>query len=275
MSLRLRGMKRLIEMRALKLPGWFRVVLVVVFLALTTGVVLVSNDGVRQAMATPLLERMVREYLPAMEQSLALPRRRPEPADGAYYMNGMLVEYHTIPAPVGAAETMRRLDAAFHKTGYATRLLPVRGRATLVAIHPKTKMLLTARPGRDGAGAPTVRLSQQDLSKLNSSFRAEIPELPAFPGARNPVLLTSADGPRSASLTFVVNDSADGAADYYTKELAARGWHHLVPPGGSPLSAVKALFFERNGDESYFVAGPGPQVGETLVMITLTEQGRS
>jgi hypothetical protein len=258
----------------LKLPRWFRVVLVAVFLALATGVGLVSNDGVRQAMANPSLERMVREFLPVMEQSVALPRRQPEPADGAYYMNGMLVEYHTIPAPIGPAETLRRLDAAFHKSGYATRLVPVRGHATLVAIHPQTKMLLTARPGRDRRGAPTVRLAQQDLSKLDPNFRAEIPELPAFPGASNPVLLTSADGPRSASLTFVVNDSADGAAGYYTTELAARGWQPLIPPGGLPFPAVKVLFFEKNGDESYFVAGPGPQAGETLVMITLTEHGR-
>lgn len=261
-------------MNALKLPRWFRAVLVVVFLALATGVALVSNDGVRQAMANPLLERMVREYLPAMERTASLPRRHPEPPDGAYYLNGMLVEYHTVPAPIGPAETLRRLDAAFHQTGYATRLVPVMGRVTLVAIHPKTKMLLTARPGRDGTGAPTVRLSQQDLSKVDPSFRAEIPELPAFPGARNPVLLTAADGPRSTSLTFVVNDSVDFAADYYSKELGSRGWQQLVPPGSSPLPAMKALFFEKDGDESYFVAGPGPQVGETFVMITLTEHGR-
>jgi hypothetical protein len=38
---------------------------------------------------------------------------------------------------------------------------------------------------------------------------------------------------------------------------------------------LKALFFEKDGEESYFVAAPGAETGETTVMITLTESGRS
>jgi hypothetical protein len=262
-------------MNALKLPRWFRAALVAVFLALVTGVLVVSNGGVRQAVASSLLERVVRNYVPAMEQTMSLPRRRPEPPTGAYYLNGMLVQYHTMPAPVGSAEALRRLDEAFHKTGYVTRTINVLGQPTLVAIHPQTKMLLSARPGRDGAGQPTVRLSQQDLSELDPAFQPEIPGLPLFPGARNRVLVRSASGPSATSLTFTINDSPEGAAGYYERELAARGWHRLVPPGASPFGDLKALFFERGGEESYFVAGPGAQPGETTVMITLTEQGRS
>jgi hypothetical protein len=261
-------------MNPLKLPRWFRVVLVVVFLALTTGVLLTSNGGVRQALASSLLERMVRDYVPAMEQTVALPRRQPEPPSGSYYLNGMLVEYHTMPAPIGPAETLRRLDSAFHKAGYVTRTQNVMGRTTLLAIHPQTKMLLTARPGRDGTGQWTVRLSQQDLSKLDPNFRAEIPGLPAFPGAHKSILVRSASGPRTTSLTFTVNDSPEGAASYYEQELAARGWRRLLPPD-APFGSLKALFFERNGEESYFVAAPTANTGETTVMITLTESGRS
>jgi hypothetical protein len=260
-------------MNALRLPRWFRVVLVIVFGVLSTCVLLLSNGGVRQAVASSLLERMVRDYVPTMDQTEALPRRRPEPPDGAYYVNGMLVEYHTMPAPVGPAETLRRLDLAFHQAGYVTRTMSVMSRTTLLAIHPQTKMLLTARPGRDGEGQPTVRLSQQDLSKLDLNFRAEIPGLPTFPGARKGVLVRSASGPRTTSLTFTINDSAEGAADFYDRELTARGWRRLVPPDGTPFGELKALFFEKDRQESYFAAGPGAESGETVVMITLTDQG--
>src|SRR5207249_10007398 len=107
---------------------------------------------VRDALASSLFERVVRDYVPMMEQSVALPRRAAEPANGAYTVNGMLVQYQTMPAPVGAAEAVRRFDKAFHQTGYMTRVIPVLGKPTLVAVHPQTKMLLTVRPGRDGGG---------------------------------------------------------------------------------------------------------------------------
>ncbi len=216
-------------MRSFRLPVWFRAVLVGFFLSVISGLALIKSGGVREALASSLLEHVVRGYVPLFEQTMALPRRLPEPADGAYYLNGMLVEYHTMPAPVGPSETLRRFDGAFRQTGYVTRNLNVLGLTTLVAIHPKTKMLLTVRPGRDGAGRPTVRLSQQNLSKLDPKFHAEIPGFPAFPGAHRGVLVRSASGPRTTSLTFTVDDSAEGAADYFERELTARGWRALDP----------------------------------------------
>jgi len=262
------------SVRASGLPRWFRGVLVAVFLVLIGALLLLGHCGVRQAVASALLERMVRnDYLPMVERSMTLPRRRPEPPDGAYSVNGMLVEYHTMPAPVGPAETLRRFDQAFHQSGYVTRVITVMGKTTLAAIHPKTKMLLTVRPGRDASGKPVVRLSQQDLSQISSSFRAELPGLPVMSGARNRVLVRSVTGEKATSLTYTVTDNVDGAIAYYASELAARGWHRLMPPVDPPFGKFKALFFEKDGDECYLVAGQGENAAETIVMVTLTEKG--
>jgi len=259
----------------MNLPRWFRAVLGLFFLAVVGTLLMLRNGGVREALASSILDRVIRDYVPIMEQTVALPRRNPEPPDGAYYLNGMLVQYHTMPAPVGPAETLRRLDVAFHQTGYMTRMLTVMHRPTLVAIHPQTRMLLTARPGRDGAGRSTVRLSQQDLSKLNGKFNAEIPGLPVLPGARNRILIRSAEGPQVTSMLFTVDDSPDSAASYYLNELASLGWNRMVPPGQSPLDNMKAMFFEKGRDECYVVAGPGARVGESFVMVMLAGRGRS
>jgi len=259
----------------MNLPRWFRAVLGVFFLAVVGTLLLVRNGGVREVLASTILDRVVRDYVPMMEQTIALPRRQPEPPDGAYYLNGMLVQYHTMPATVGPAETLRRLDVAFHQTGYRTRMLTVMNRPTLVAIHPQTKMLLTARPGRDRAGGYTVRLSQQDLSELNARFRAEIPGLPVVPGARNRILIRSAEGPPVTSMMFTVDDSPDGATSYYLNELRSLGWSRMIPPGQSPLDSMKTMFFEKGQDECYVVAGPGGRTGESFVMVMLSGKGRT
>ena len=131
------------QSRGFRLPIWFRAVLMGFFLLVIGVLALVKNGGVREVLASTLLDRMLRDYVPVFEQTVALPRSAPEPANGAYYVNGMFVKYRTLPAPIGAAETLRRFDEGLHKTGYVTRLITVMGRQTLVGIHPKTKMLLT------------------------------------------------------------------------------------------------------------------------------------
>jgi len=182
------------------------------------------------------------------------------------------VQYHTLPAPAGPAETLRRFDEGFHKAGYATRYLTVMGKPTLAAIHPQTKMLLTARPGYDH-GKPVVRLSQQDLSEIDPKFRVDVPGLPVISGARNRVLVRSVTGPATTSLTYTVSDAPEGAAAFYSRELAALGWERLMPPLEPPFGGLKALFFEKGSDECYLVAGPGKRPGEAIVMVTLTEKG--
>src|ERR1044071_6970293 len=120
------------------LPRGFGAVLGLFFLAVIGTLLLLRNGGVREALADSLFDRVIREYVPMMEQTAAPSRRQPEPPGGAYYLNGMLVQYHTMPAPVGPAETLRRLDVAFHKTGYMTRMLTVMHPPTLGAIPPPT-----------------------------------------------------------------------------------------------------------------------------------------
>ncbi len=254
-------------------PRWFRIVLIGVFLLLCGAMLLLQNGGVRDALASSLAERMVGRYAPVMRQTVALPRGIPEPPDGSYTVNGMLVEYHTIPVPVGAAETLRRFDEGFRQTGYVTRMIDVMGKPTLAAIHPETKMLLTVRPGFDAAGEPTVRLAQQNLSKLDPKFRAEAPGLPVIPGARNRVLVRWVTGSAATSLTYTISDSPRNAAEYYAKALASRGWGPSGTAGDPPVGNFKMLFFEKDGDECTVVAGPGGGPNETVVMLTLTAAG--
>jgi len=259
-------------MESSKFPGWFRLVLVGVFSMLVAVMMLLQRGGVREALASSLADRLVGQFAPVMEQTMALPRARPEPPDGVYTVNGMLVQYHTLPAPAGPAETLRRFDEGFHKAGYATRYLTVMGKPTLAAIHPQTKMLLTARPGYDH-GKPIVRLSQQDLSEIDPKFRVDVPGLPVISGARNRVLVRSVTGPATTSLTYTVSDAPEGAAAFYSRELAALGWERLMPPLEPPFGGLKALFFEKGSDECYLVTGPGKRPGEAIVMVTLTEKG--
>ena len=258
-------------MQGSRFPRWFRMVLVGVFLMLVSVMFLLQRGGVRDALASSLAERLVGQFAPVMEQTMALPRPRPEPPDGVYTINGMLVQYHTLPAPVGPAETLRRFDEGFHKAGYVTRYLMVMGKPTLAAIHPQTKMLLTARPGYDH-GKPVVRLSQQDLSELDPKFRVDVPGLPVIPGARNRVLVRSVTGPATTSLTYTVSDTPEGTAAFYDRELGVLGWERLMPPVEPPIGGLKALFFQKGGDECYLVTGPGQRPGEAIVMVTLTDK---
>ncbi len=259
----------------MKLPRWFQAVMVGVFLVLIGAIAVVRQGGVREAMASALVERVIKSYLPTMEQSLAMPRPVPEPPDGAYYLNGMLVEYHTLPAPIGIEAALQRFDMAFHQSGYATRMLRVLGQRTLVAIHPKTKMLLTVRPGVTAKGMATVRLSQQDLNQVNPAFRPELPDLPTIPGAKNLVMVRSAEGPQTSSLTLTVPDTRAAAIEYYKRELTARGWTTLVPPAQPPFGGLETTFFERGKDECYLLTGPGATPNEAIVMVMITEKGAS
>jgi len=252
---------------------WFRVVLVVVFLVLVSTMLLLRNGGVRDALASSIAERLIGGYAPMMRQQLSLPRGIPEPPDGSYTVNGMLVEYHTVPAPAGIPETMRRFEAGFHQTGFVTRAIDVMGKPTLAAIHPETKMLLTVRPGFDGAGRPTVRLAQQDLTKLDPKFRAELPGVPVIPGARNRMLVRWVTGASASSLTYTVDDQPQNAAAYYANALTGRGWRPAGPAGNPPTGEFTMLFFEKDGDECSMIAGPGGSANETVVMLTLTSRG--
>ena len=243
------------QSRGFRLPIWFRAVLMGFFLLVIGVLALVKNGGVREVLASTLLDRMLRDYVPVFEQTIALPRSAPEPANGAYYVNGMFVKYRTLPAPIGAAETLRRFDEGLHKTGYV--------------------MLLTIRPGRDDSGRPNVRLSQHDLSRLDPKFRAEIPGLPVIPGARNRVLVRSAYGRQATSLMFTVRDTADSAAAYYQRELAVQGWRRLEAPSNASFAGLRTLFFQKEASECYVVAGAGGRAGESAVMIMLTEKASS
>jgi hypothetical protein len=193
---------------------------------------------------------------------------RGESLAGAYVLNGMRVEYRTYRVPVSATEVVESFEQAFRKEGYVTKRILVQGQPTLVALHPKTNVMLTVRPGRDASGM-TVRLAQQNLSELRSDFEAKISGIPAFPGGEGRTLVQAADGPPSQSLTFLARNNREFVADYYSRELASRGWTSM-PSQVPQSSALKVLFFAKEGRECSIMLMPADAVGSTIAMISVS-----
>src|SRR5207249_1984189 len=146
---------------------------------------------------------------PVLNADAMLGRRTAEPAKGSYVLNGMHVKYFTMGSPRGGGKTIIQLENLMARAGYVHRIISIQGVPTLVGIHPETKVMLTARPGRDLKGSPAVRFSQQNLSELREDFPAEIPGVPIYPGASGKTLISSDDSPKSESLMY----AADGTAE--------------------------------------------------------------
>ena len=212
---------------------------------------------------------LARPSAPVLTAERALSFRSNEPANGAYTLNGMLVRYRTYPVPAGPDEAISRFEGAFRKAGYRTKVLPVVGQRTLVGVHPETKMMLTMRPGQDRQGRPTLRLSEQDLSRLDPSFRAEIPNVPTYPGATRKMLVKWVEGGRSTALTYAITSSAESVARFYLQEMKIRGWERLVPPAQAPFSGTSVVFFQKGEQECSVVVMPDSEAGETVVLITV------
>jgi hypothetical protein len=253
-----------------RFPFWFRAAVVLLFAVLLVPYLLLRNGGIPEAFARSLVERVTPRIKPVLEAQAALSRvPHSESLRGAYYINGMLVQYQTYRAPATAAEVVERFEAAFRKTGFVTKRMLVQGQPTLVAIHPKTLMMLTVRPGDNHRGMLTVRLSQQNLSQLQTDFRADLPGVPAYPGAVGNTLISSAEGSPSRSLTFVAQSSGATVADYYRREMASRGWARLPgPEAGGP--DLKILFFAKEGADCSIMLMPAGEGGRTLAMISMT-----
>jgi len=237
-------------------------------LLLTPFVLLKTGTG-RDAVAYSL-SKFANRVDPLIAADAVLPGRLALPADGSYSINGMPVEYHTYAVKESADEISRKFKLGFERAGYKFGVFEIQGAPTLVAIHPDTKVMLTVRLVRDRAGKPGMRLTQQDLSKLDPGFDARIPGMPLYPGASQRMLISSIEGAPSQSLSYRAPGSPAMVEQFYRDEMSAAGWRRFDSPtrlgGDSPVS----LFFEREGLESSLLIVPQEASSGTFVMLTLT-----
>ena len=255
------------------MPFWFRAAAGFLFAVLLIPYVLLRGGSMGSALAKAAGIGLARPSAPVLAAERALSLRSNEPANGAYTLNGMLVRYRTYPVPAGPDEAVSRFEAAFRKAGYRTKEVSLGGQRTLVGVHPETKMMLTMRPGHDRRGRPTVRLSEQDLSRLDASFRAEIPSVPNYPGATRKMLVKWVEGGRSTALAYVITSSAESVARFYLQEMKIRGWERLVPPAQAPFSGTSVVFFQKGEQECSVVVMPDREAGDTVVLVTVGRAG--
>lgn len=258
-------------MKPYRFPTWFRAAVAALF----TGVFIVYflvKDGLvgasaRSAFLAPTLQAAAGPLVRL--QAMLARSGGGEPKGGAYSINGMRVAYDTLPAPLGARETLARFARGYQQAGFRYRLVDVEGQYTLVGVHPQTKVMLTARPGRDRAGRSIVRISQQNLAELDPHFKAVIPGVPVIDGATHPMLVRSLEGPPSESLMFAADASPEWVKDYYARELPGSGWQRLEPPLEPPSSFMTLLFFSKGSTECSVVAMPNPDSGGSLVLVNV------
>jgi hypothetical protein len=251
------------------MPTWFRVAFLAMATALLVPFVLVKTGAGRDAVAQAV-RSLGSRVDPLLAADAAIPDRFALPADGSYSINGMPVEYHTYAVKESAEAVTRKFQLGFERAGYKYRVVDAQGAPTLVAIHPDTKMMLTVRLVRDRAGTPGMRLTQQDLSKLDPAFDARIAGLPLYPRATERVLISSIEGPPWRSLSYSAPGSPRMVEQFYRDEMSARGWRKLDPPVRLPEGSPVSLFFERNGLESSLLTVPIEGSTGAFVMVTLT-----
>jgi hypothetical protein len=250
------------------LPLWVHVVTASVAGMLLLGLFVVHSGGF-EARAQTLFEAMAGASSPILNAQALLGRRNAESPQGAYTLNGMHVKYFTVGASQGGGRALIQLENLMARTGFVHRILSIQGVPTLVGIHPDTKMMLTARPGRDLRGFPVVRLSQQDLSELREDFQAEIPGVPLYPGASGKMLVASETGPKSESLMYAAGGTTADVRDYYTTHMKLAGWEPIAGPPVPEEAPLAVMFFSRAGEEASVVLAELPQSSSSLVMVTV------
>jgi hypothetical protein len=268
--------RRTSEIRAMKakkdgrrlLPLWFHLVFAGTFGALVLGFLVLRSGGF-EARAQSFFDAIAQTAAPILNADAMLGRRTAEPAQGSYVLNGMNVKYQTFGASRGGGRTIIEIENLMARAGYVHRILLVQGVPTLVGVHPDTKVMIMARPGRDLRGNPAIRLSQLNLSELREDFDAEIPGVPTYPGATGKMLITSKDSADSASLMYAANGSVDDIRTYYLAEMKREGWSGIgAPKMPGPLEGG-VIFFERGGREASVLVSEIPRTAGALVLVTV------
>lgn len=255
-----------------RMPLWFRAAVAGLFVVLLVPYVLVHGGGPGAAFARSAVGGFARRPR-AASPDLALLAAARRPDDGSYLLNGMPVRFHTVAVPASAADAIARFERAFREAGYVTHRTTAGGSAMLVGLHPKTSMMLSVRASVDRAGRTAVRLAEQDLSKLDPNFRAEIPGMPVYPGATRKILVEPLRGAGARSLTYTASGSPDSAARFYLAEMRARGWDRVVAPASPPIGDFATLFFRRDGEECSIVIMPSTESGGAIVLATVGAGG--
>ena len=256
----------------MKMPLWFRAVVAGLFAILLTGYLLVRGPVGDRAFARTTTGSPFDAVEPALRFERSRADKQRLPPAGAYRFNGMLVRYSTYPEK-DPAKRIGELEKAFRKTGYKTARKQVNGDDTVVAVHPKTKVLLTAVALHLPGGYGAVRLAQRNLGELKADYVAEISGVPRLASAIGGTLITSIDGPPVETLTYVTNDSVDWIEQFYLREMSLRGWQPLVQPMNVRTNGFATLFFSKDGEELSVVVASTP-AGSRMVMVNHDKPGR-
>ncbi|MGH7821625.1 MAG: hypothetical protein ACREQ9_17815 [Candidatus Binatia bacterium] len=251
------------------LPRWFRFATAASFGVLVLSALLL-HDGTVRATAQGLFERLAAPAGPILGAQAMLGESRGLPGKGTYRLNGMRVRFDTFGAPNGAGRVLIQIEEMLERAGYVHRIVPVRGIPMTVGIHPKTRVMITAMPGRDLKGNPVVRLTQQNLGDLTESFRPEIPGIAVYPGAKNQTLIESLEGPSSTSLSYAAGGIPADVGAYYVAEMRRLGWNRIAAPAGADGSGLEVLFFQREGAECSVLISRIPGGAESYVLASVT-----
>lgn len=249
-------------------PLWVHFITVATMGSLFLGFLILRSGGI-EARAQSFLDTIGRGASPVLNAEAMLGHRRTERAQGSYVLNGMHVKYFTLGAPEGGGKTIIELEKMMARAGYVHRIVRIQGVPTLVGIHPRTKVMLTAKPGRDLQGAPAIRFSQQNLSELRRDFDAEIPGLPTYPGASGKMLISSSDGGKSESLMYTAGGTKEDIRSYYLREMRSSGWSPMAAPAPPPGLPSSVTFFSRGGKEASVLVVDVPSTAVSLVLVTV------
>lgn len=254
--------------RSAILPRWFRVLIAGSFASFLLAAFLL-RDGMTGAAAYALFQQLAAPAAPLLESQGMLGATRAMPAKGDYRLNGMRVRFDTVGTPQGSGRVLVEIEEMMARAGYLHRIVPIHGLPMTVGIHPETKVMLIAMPGRDLEGNPVVRLTQQNLGELRGNFKAEIPGIPVYPGARGQTLIESLDDPPSTSLSYAAGGLPADIRAHYLREMPLRGWTRIDDPLGPTGLPVEVVFFERDGVECSVLVSALPETAHSLVMVSL------
>ena len=175
-------MQRKVSSRFLggSMPLWFRATVAGLFALLFAGYWLLDGEGASAAFGRTADDRLIDAAEPTLRMETSPALRPALPNHGSYRVNGMLVRFNTYPVGDPQAK-LREIEMGFRKLGYQTRRKTIEGDETVLGIHPKTKVMLSASATHFRGGVPALRLSQRNLGELKRGFKAELPGIPDPP----------------------------------------------------------------------------------------------
>lgn len=252
------------------MPFWFRATIAGGFGTLFALFILARDPARGGVFASTLLDEAAR-VAPMLGPPPSLQALEADPSHGAYLVNGMRVEYAVLPITEKVGTVMGKLAVGFEQAGYEHRTSFVNGFPAVTAIHPKSKMLLTARIEEGPEGETRLRLSQQNLTQWKADFHPRIAELPDYPGATSNILVDHLGKRRVRTLTYSVGSTPQAAARIYADVLRNAGWVEDQPP--LQMDALPIHFFRGPAGECSILATVRPDGMGSLVMVTLDSGG--